>query len=129
MAWQPVTSSSSLLLLYKKPGLALVPQGVVKSVENRVRAEQSLCNEETMMSKSALGTIEDTLNQLTVREKLKLIERLARSLRAQPPPRSLDPRRAALNQLRKELAALPVANPRDGFSGRDHDQLLYGDRH
>lgn len=32
----------------------------------------------------------------------------------------------ALNQLRKDLAALPVRNPEDGFSNRDHDKLVYG---
>jgi len=32
----------------------------------------------------------------------------------------------ALNRLRKELATLPVCNPADGFSNRDHDKLLYG---
>lgn len=32
----------------------------------------------------------------------------------------------ALDQLRKELAALPVQNPPDGLSNRDHDRLLYG---
>jgi hypothetical protein len=32
-----------------------------------------------------------------------------------------------LSRLRKELAALPVQNPTDGFSNRNHDSLLYGD--
>ena len=35
--------------------------------------------------------------------------------------------RDALRRLRQELAALPVHNPVDGFSNRQHDQLLYGD--
>jgi hypothetical protein len=80
------------------------------------------------MSKNTLETIEDALDQLTAPEKLKLIEQLARSLRVPPPTRAPDQKREALNQLRKELAALPVANPADGFSGRDHDQALYGGR-
>lgn len=32
----------------------------------------------------------------------------------------------ALNRLRKELEALPVQNPADGLSNRNHDSLLYG---
>jgi hypothetical protein len=35
--------------------------------------------------------------------------------------------RDALHRLRQELAVLPVHNPVDGFSNRQHDQLLYGD--
>ncbi len=30
-----------------------------------------------------------------------------------------------LNQLRQKVSALPVRNPCDGFSNRDHDRLLY----
>lgn len=33
----------------------------------------------------------------------------------------------ALHQMWKELAALPVQNPPDGLSSRDHDRLLYGE--
>jgi hypothetical protein len=79
------------------------------------------------MIKSELEAIDRTLEKLTAQEKLELIERLARSVRTAPAPRSVEQRREALNQLRKEMAALPVANPTDGFSGRDHDQLLYGE--
>lgn len=81
------------------------------------------------MNKSAWETVAGTLDQLSAGEKLELIERLARSLRAQPPARSPEAKREALNRLRQELAALPVVNPADGFAGRDHDPLLYGDQH
>jgi len=37
-----------------------------------------------------------------------------------------DPRRAA--QLLAEIASLPLEGP-GGFSGRDHDQVLYGEGH
>ena len=33
----------------------------------------------------------------------------------------------ALNRLRRELSALPVHNPVDGLSNRDHDRIVYGD--
>lgn len=79
------------------------------------------------MNKNAWETMAGTLEQLSAGEKLELIEWLAHSLRLQPLARSSAKKREALNQLRQELAALPVVNPADGFSGRDHDHLLYGD--
>lgn len=33
---------------------------------------------------------------------------------------------ANMTRLRRELATLPVCNPGDGFSNRDHDEELYG---
>ena len=76
----------------------------------------------------AWESIDRILEKLTAEEKLELIERLARSVRMAPAPRSAEQQSEALNQLRREMAALPVANPADGFSGCDHDQLLYGER-
>ncbi len=34
--------------------------------------------------------------------------------------------REALDALRAEIEAMPSAAPADGFSGADHDRLLYG---
>lgn len=34
-------------------------------------------------------------------------------------------RRAELDELRRVMAELPIESPDDGFSGTDHDQLLY----
>jgi len=34
--------------------------------------------------------------------------------------------RDALNKLRERMKKLPVHNPDDGLSNRDHDQILYG---
>ena len=79
------------------------------------------------MAQRDLDTIEDTLERLTPAEKLTLIERLARSLRGTPSVASPEQQHEALRRLRRELAALPVINPADGFSNRQHDQLLYGD--
>jgi hypothetical protein len=79
------------------------------------------------MTQRDLDTIEDTLERLTPAEKLMLIERLARSLRDTPSVASPEQQHEALRRLRQELAALPVINHTDGFSNRQHDQLLYGD--
>ena len=73
-----------------------------------------------------LRGIEQTLERLTPGEKLSLIERLARSLRAEASIQSSEQRHQALNRFRQELATLPVVNPSDGFSNREHDNLLYG---
>jgi hypothetical protein len=80
------------------------------------------------MTNITRDAIDKALEKLTAREKLELIEHLARSVRSLSPPRSAEHRREALDRLRNDMAALPVVNPSDGFSGRDHDQLLYGER-
>lgn len=38
----------------------------------------------------------------------------------------LSQQRAALGALREEMNALPLSSAADGFSGADHDRLLYG---
>ena len=79
------------------------------------------------MAQHDLETIAHTLDRLTVAEKLVLIEQLARSLREGSLRTSSAHQREALRRLRQELACLPVHNPTDGWSNRDHDQVLYGD--
>lgn len=72
--------------------------------------------------------LQKAIHELSPGERLHLIEEVARSLRE--PPAATDPRqhKANLDRLRRELAALPTRNPADGFSNRDHDRVLYGDR-
>jgi len=67
------------------------------------------------------------IEQLSPTERLHLIEEVARSLRQ--PAAATDPgqRIANLDRLRHDLAALPTRNPADGFSGREHDRILYGE--
>lgn len=72
------------------------------------------------------NVLQETLDDLTPTEKLQLIEEAARSLRAPTTAQEPEKRNASLERLRRELAALPVRNPADGFSGRDHDSVLYG---
>ena len=79
------------------------------------------------MARQDLHTLEQTIEHLTPAEKLMLIEHLARSLRDVPTQTTFAKQHDALRRLRQELAALPVHNPADGFSNRQHDQLLYGD--
>jgi hypothetical protein len=78
------------------------------------------------MSTDRLETISNEVEMLTVSQKLQLIERLARSVR-NGKGHSSQEQRKALDGLRKELASLPVNNPEDGISNRDHDSLLYGE--
>jgi hypothetical protein len=74
--------------------------------------------------------IEQAVERLDRHDKLRLIEVLARSLqRADAGPASLPTpaeRRANLKRLRRDLDALPIGNPEDGCSNRDHDALIYG---
>jgi predicted DNA-binding antitoxin AbrB/MazE fold protein len=41
-------------------------------------------------------------------------------------PDQLLRQRGAIDEMLAEIERLPVEEPEDGFSGRDHDQLLYG---
>ena len=66
------------------------------------------------------------LEWLATQEKLELIARLAHDLQGVAPAMPNNPQQAALQRLRCELATLPVRNPTDGFSNRQHDDLLYG---
>jgi hypothetical protein len=67
----------------------------------------------------------DAIALLTEPEKLELLGRIARSLQAEPGP-SLADRKAALLRLCAELDELPVGNPADGWSNREHDAAIYG---
>lgn len=40
---------------------------------------------------------------------------------------TVEERRRRLNQALDEIAALPPEGPQDGFSGADHDKVLYGE--
>ena len=68
------------------------------------------------------------LDHLTLAEKLQLLEEVARSLRQPVSGTEFPDRQANLQRLRRELATLPVHNPADGFSNRNHDDALYGGR-
>ena len=67
---------------------------------------------------------------LQVDQKLALpvgpVEITVRSLAPQEPAVEAARQHEDLKRLNEELAALPVKNPADGFSNRNHDILLYG---
>ena len=72
--------------------------------------------------------VQETVEQLTPAQKLRLIEELARSLHTAATEAKPRYYRTNLDRLRRELAGLPVHNPADGFSNRDHDSELYGEQ-
>jgi predicted DNA-binding antitoxin AbrB/MazE fold protein len=41
-------------------------------------------------------------------------------------PDELARQQAAIEEMLAEIESLPIEEPDDGFSGRDHDQILYG---
>jgi predicted DNA-binding antitoxin AbrB/MazE fold protein len=50
-----------------------------------------------------------------------------------PPSEELSPeelarQQAAIDEMLAEIESLPIEEPDDGFSGRDHDKILYGGR-
>jgi hypothetical protein len=69
--------------------------------------------------------IEAAVRRLPAAERVRLIEVIARSLRESQPEPCSD--KAALEDLLDEMSELPSQSPRDGFSNRDHDRLLYGE--
>jgi predicted DNA-binding antitoxin AbrB/MazE fold protein len=42
------------------------------------------------------------------------------------PPDQLARQQTAIEELLAEIESLPIEEPNDGFSGRDHDKILYG---
>ena len=42
------------------------------------------------------------------------------------PPDELARQQAAIEEMLAEIESLPIEEPDDGFSGRDHDKILYG---
>jgi predicted DNA-binding antitoxin AbrB/MazE fold protein len=41
-------------------------------------------------------------------------------------PEQLSRQRLAIEEMLAEIESLPIEEPDDGFSGRDHDKVLYG---
>jgi hypothetical protein len=80
------------------------------------------------MAQQNFDSLAQTLEQLTSHEKLAIIERLARSLQEPATEDRViaEQQRKALQGLQHTLSSLPIHNPDDGFSNRDHDRLLYG---
>jgi hypothetical protein len=72
--------------------------------------------------------LDEALAQMTPAQRLALIEHIARGMPETQPEPDPETQRQNLQELFEEMAKLPVQNPADGFSGQDHDDLLYGRR-
>ena len=73
-------------------------------------------------------TIEKSLADLTLQDKLELVTRLMRTIQADVAmaPEGTREQLETLSALRRKLAAMPAAAVSDGLSNRDHDRILYG---
>ena len=78
------------------------------------------------MIQSQWQIIEQLLGEMNDAEKRELMSRVASSLYLQGDADDLCLQRNALDDLRSEIAKLPISNPNDGFCGSDHDRILYG---
>ena len=54
------------------------------------------------------------------------VPRSAEASNGELSPEELARQQAAIREFIAEMAALPPEGPDDGFSGRDHDKVLYG---
>lgn len=68
--------------------------------------------------------LQEAIGHLSPTEKLHLIEEVARSLRTPAVVPDDESRKTKIDQLRNDMAALPIHNADDGFTNREHDQLL-----
>ena len=75
------------------------------------------------MTQNDWQDLQRTIAHMTRPEKIELINRIEHSFRAEQSVPA-DQRRAMV-RLRQELASLPVCNPADGWSNRQHDDVLY----
>jgi hypothetical protein len=73
-------------------------------------------------------TIEKSLADLTLQDKLEVVTRLMRTIRTDVAmsPEETHGQLERLSTLRRKLASMPAAAVSDGLSNRDHDQILYG---
>jgi len=83
------------------------------------------------MSRVNLDRLIKDLEGLSIEERRELYRALRDDLAANGAAETTRERttgqREALQALHADLIRLPVANPSDGFSNRDHDQALYGE--
>jgi hypothetical protein len=72
-------------------------------------------------------TIEKSLADLTLQDKLEPVTRLMQTIQADVAisPDHTREQLETLNAMRRKLAAMPAAAGSDGLSNRDHDRILY----
>ena len=93
--------------------------------------EASANNSDSSVSPGRLREVEESIAALTDAQKLELIARIAGSIRVEPEDPRVTAERAErqrLNRdrLRARLTTLPAVEHDDGFSNREHDEILYG---
>ena len=73
-------------------------------------------------------TIEKSLADLTLQDKLELVTRLMRTIQADvaTSPEKTHEQLETLSALRRKVATMPATAVSDGLSNRDHDRILYG---
>ncbi len=54
------------------------------------------------------------------------VPRLADDSSVELSPEGLARQQSAIKEMLAEIESLPIEEPDDGFSGRDHDKILYG---
>jgi hypothetical protein len=83
------------------------------------------------MAETRLERILRDLESLSIEEKRQIFRLLGSALgangAAETAPTRAPQQREALLALHAEVVRLPVTNPSDGLSNRDHDQILYGE--
>lgn len=83
---------------------------------------------EFMMTQAQWESIEKTINDLAIEDKLELIRRLSLSIRVHQDASAELARRQKdrCDRLRRDLSEITCDQVEDGFSNRDHDRVLYG---
>jgi hypothetical protein len=77
------------------------------------------------MSTNQWAVIEAAIKNWSEADKLELARRLLRESHGNGATDS-ENQREALSRLREQTEKMPVFNPSDGRSNRDHDTLIYG---
>jgi hypothetical protein len=77
------------------------------------------------MSAKQWAIIESAIKNWSNADKLELAHRLLREMHVQSRI-DVEAQRQALGELSKQIEKMPVFNPPDGRSNRDHDALIYG---
>jgi hypothetical protein len=69
--------------------------------------------------------LRNIIAKMSTKERLELIEELAHSLRKRREAPEGEELRENVRKLMEKIEALPIGNPDDGFSSKDHDKVIY----
>jgi hypothetical protein len=71
--------------------------------------------------------LRNIIAKMSVQDRKELIEELTQSLRKRREAPEGEELRENVRKLLEKIEAMPSGSPDDGFSGKDHDKILYGD--